>query len=640
MSGIEVAGLVLGGFPVLLECLSFYRKSFEPLEEWWNFRTHFIAFVDDIRHQTMRYNENLIRLLDPIVTNNEDLLKLVADPADPRWKDGSLDGPLEQRLSSELDRFLRIVSRMKSVMDDLNKLLQIENGKVSWQQPQQSWQWQYKRLQLSFSKGKHKKVKKLAAHNQELQDILGYSERLIPISDRRQASGPVESFEKMRKHACLIHRVLRQQWNCRVNTHCHEAHLKLEVLVEPSKTNNLSVLFKVDNSGNPIQEVVIRAKVLNPTAARAGLQIKQSTSALELQSSEMTSAQVASVHQSTPLKSVQEAMLQKDNKRSLLDRMSQKLLKQSSTNQSAKRKVMFDSTSTISISVTPAVESSVELQAVPGPEDDSQQQSIVSDLCAFLCEHGTLRGMLRDEFDRHLELSKLPRRRQAPSQAGQSLKLLTLPELLKAYHEAQIDVPRQRRFEIAAHIASALLQTHSSPWLPTTWSKERFMFLADATNSLALCSSHPFVAQDFSLTPTDVDAIEDENNLHLLHTLASCNPLQQAAEESTRACLFTMGVMILELIFGHNIEDCTFRKDYYGKDNKPNDQTDISTARKWAKKVLGESGANISDVVRRCLDCSFGPRPSFADVRFRESVYEGVIKPLAAYSRVWPEAMP
>ena len=76
-----------------------------------------------------------------------------------------------------------------------------------------------------------------------------------------------------------------------------------------------------------------------------------------------------------------------------------------------------------------------------------------------------------------------------------------------------------------------------------------------------------------------------------------------------------------------------------GKDNILNDQADISTARKWAKKVLGESGANVSDVVRRCLDCSFGPRPSFADIRFRESVYEGVIKPLASYFKVWPEMM-
>jgi len=106
-------------------------------------------------------------------------------------------------------------------------------------------------------------------------------------------------------------------------------------------------------------------------------------------------------------------------------------------------------------------------------------------------------------------------------------------------------------------------------------------------------------------------------------------------EETVRACLFTVGVIILELIFGHGIEDCLFRKDYLGNDNQPNDQTDISTARRWARKVTGESGANVADAVRRCLDCSFGPRPDFGNVRFREAVYEGVVKPLAGYGRVW-----
>ncbi|RSL74256.1 hypothetical protein CEP53_000345 [Fusarium sp. AF-6] len=185
---------------------------------------------------------------------------------------------------------------------------------------------------------------------------------------------------------------------------------------------------------------------------------------------------------------------------------------------------------------------------------------------------------------------------------------------------------------MATHIASALLQTHQSPWLSAKWSKCDFYFLADM-DSQSLCSSHPFVSRDF-LSSSDN---EEEGSGHDTPNV----PInRQASEEDTRACLFTVGVIILELIFGHNIEDCSFRKDYYGKDNKPNDQTDISTARKWAMKVLGDSGANIADVVRRCLDCSFGPKPSFSDVRFRNSVYEGVIKPLASYSKIWPEAMP
>ncbi|OQD62752.1 hypothetical protein PENPOL_c011G09138 [Penicillium polonicum] len=109
--------------------------------------------------------------------------------------------------------------------------------------------------------------------------------------------------------------------------------------------------------------------------------------------------------------------------------------------------------------------------------------------------------------------------------------------------------------------------------------------------------------------------------------------------EETRSCLFTVGVIILELVFGQNIESCTFHKDYYGADNLPIDQTEISTARRWAKTVLGECGADIDDVVRRCLDCSVGPKPSFTDVRFKEAVYEGVIKPSVDYSKVLPEVV-
>lgn len=130
MSGIEIAGLVLGSFPILLNCLEYYREGFEPLEEWWNFRTHFIAFVDDISHQMMRYNENMIRLLDPIIVDNESLTTLIRNPTDSRWTDGSLDVQLQLRLSNQHSRFLRIVKRMEDVVRDLKKLLRIKESGV------------------------------------------------------------------------------------------------------------------------------------------------------------------------------------------------------------------------------------------------------------------------------------------------------------------------------------------------------------------------------------------------------------------------------------------------------------------------------------------------------------------------------
>jgi hypothetical protein len=182
---------------------------------------------------------------------------------------------------------------------------------------------------------------------------------------------------------------------------------------------------------------------------------------------------------------------------------------------------------------------------------------------------------------------------------------------------------------MAVHIASALLQIQASPWLSTRWSKHDFYFLVDPDN---LYSSYPYVTQTFASGTT-----EPPPQTTNAHTPPSP---QSASEEDIRASLFTIGVIILELIFGHNIESCSFRRRYYGADDQPNDQTDLCTARTWARKVLGECGAEIDDVVRRCLDCSFGPKPRFEDKTFREAVYKGVVRPLADYLKTWEPSMP
>ena len=130
MSGIEIAGLVLAAFPIILNCLDYYRRSFEPLEEWWRFENELVSFTDDIRHQMMRYNQNLLQLLDPIIADYDSLLALAGDAEDPRWTDGSLNNALEQRLAEEYERYIRTIQRMNAIMEDLHKLLQVKDGSV------------------------------------------------------------------------------------------------------------------------------------------------------------------------------------------------------------------------------------------------------------------------------------------------------------------------------------------------------------------------------------------------------------------------------------------------------------------------------------------------------------------------------
>ncbi|KAK4041662.1 hypothetical protein C8A01DRAFT_45203 [Parachaetomium inaequale] len=618
MSGFEVAGIVLGGFPLLLYCLDHYREGFEPLEEWWNFRTHFIGFVDDIRHQMMRYNENLVRLLDPIIADTDDIASLIRDTSleDKRWHDGSLEGPLTQRLASEYDRFLRILGRMQELMADLERLLQIDNGK---------------RMRISFSKGKHKKIRKLAACNQELQEILGYSERIVPIADKRKSSEPVRMFERIRQHACGVYNALKRHWRC--DRSCqpddHKAHLSLGAA---AVSVSLDVIFILgdgnpDDSRPPWQQIQI---VPTETAHAA------------------VSTDVSHVQQSALLASVQQTLIQQDaaaRKQNLTSTLPLSLQSMRSSLKTSLRgagtrpslrtdkTVQFD---TQVVSVTSSLSTSC---ATPVNIDPQPEPQPISDLCHFLAHNEHKSGVLQSDTDRHFRMHKLPKDPEAS--AADRVQLVPLSELMKAYYHGLIDISRQRRFEMATHVASALLQTHTSPWLAERWSKTDVYFLVN-TESGSLRSTYPLFSRSFYPVPCSTPNVEGDpadnntNNNNPQTTVHNPGGQPPNEEERTRTSLFTVGILLLELIFGHALEDCRFRREYYGSNNQPNEQTDACTARRWARGLLGESGAEVADAVRRCLDCSFGPRPDLGDARFCEGVYEGVVRPLAEYAGAWP----
>lgn len=646
MSGIELVGLVLGAFPIILNGLESYRKGFEPLDEWWQFRTHFIAFTDDIRHQMMKYNENMIRLLDPITTctDGDNLAALLMIPSQDH-PEIDLEEILKGRLASELDRFLRIVQRMHELMLALNKLLQIEDGKISWlgTNQQRPWQWHLKRIQISFSKGKHRKVKKLAEHNKEIEDILGYSERIIPIADKRKTSEPVTRFERLRQHAYAIHRTLARHWRCQLNCQIHAAHLSLraeEVAISSNVIFRTGYLPQSLDVGW-VQEVQIRPnEFVSPPSSIDVSHVRQAGSITAVQKTIM---QQESVSRATP--GLKDRMWSR-----LRDRMSamrfSSVRHRRSPSGPIKNKLGFriatSKTSSTSSTMFEHLEDSLEKVSHPlgtvvevghatSPvRGNAMELEPVGDLCTFLTEQNRTAGTLDDEdSQRTFTFSKISNKRQ--NQVTAKARLHSFSELLDAHHQMKINISRRGRFEIATHLASALLQTHLSPWLSPKWTKNDFYFFVD-TESYSISSIYPSVCREFAARPDT--AIPDDEDTEPDPTA------QQDNEEETRTRLFTLGVMILELIFGHTIEACQFRREYLGADGRPNDQTDVSTARRWSRRVLGESGPDVSDVVRRCLDCSFGPQPSFADARFREAVYVGVVLPLSDYTKLWPEVMP
>ncbi len=129
MSGFEVVGVVLGALPIIVKCLNKYREGFEPLEQWWMFRTHFSNFVDDFQEQTMEYEMNVESLLDHVITDRDERAVL-SQFWDERWRNGSLERALKDMLPSEHDRVLYILGRIHKVVGEVEKSLQIQDGRV------------------------------------------------------------------------------------------------------------------------------------------------------------------------------------------------------------------------------------------------------------------------------------------------------------------------------------------------------------------------------------------------------------------------------------------------------------------------------------------------------------------------------
>lgn len=453
----------------------------------------------------------------------------------------------------------------------------------------------------------------------------------------------------MRQQTCCIYNALQRQWRCERSCQSHAAHLNLSADSD-AVSLSLKVLFALGSDR--------QATLSKPTLHRVEIEqteIPAATSSINIsyvqRSALLTKAQQAVDNQTAEAKEegsisasiLLESKLKRSLMKTSLGRMSSQLLNR------PKKRVEFQKASTSASSLStcnnksesggPGSQPAKQAMTLPNPQSSLQP---IQDLCIFLAEEQTQSGLIDDSSDRHFKVCK-PLEEPNALASGR-LQLVPLPELLRAYANTSIDLPRQSRFRMATHIASALLQAHASPWLSGRWSKHDFFFLFDTT-SQSLCSTYPFVSRSFHpssgstiLNQNTTSAAGNETDTELI-TLPTAIPYELPSEEDARACLFAVGIILLELIFGQNIEDCRFRREYYGNDNKPNEGTDACTAKRWAKKVLGDSGPSIADVVRRCLDCSFGPRPNFGDVRFRESVYEGVVRPLREFGGLWPEVV-
>lgn len=186
-------------------------------------------------------------------------------------------------------------------------------------------------------------------------------------------------------------------------------------------------------------------------------------------------------------------------------------------------------------------------------------------------------------------------------------------EIKKEFDFLEMRLTRQKRcaavrltvcLPLAISLASSLLQLHTTPWLSESemWYKNSICFPLDDC---------PYVTVEIGKTRLP-SACSLPNMLNL-------NPY-----------LVGLGIILLELAEGKLLEQWLTAK---GITNfKPSDLSDkAKVALDWLLESRVHRYEKYSQVVRRCLDCSFQPPPpvrSLEDETFQQTVYHDIISEL------------
>ena len=119
MSGIEIAGLLLGAFPLLISALEHYRQSAEVLEDWWQIKKEYKKCKNEIKVQELAFENSLERFLLPLVVHDDEIAALIAEPGGIKWKDPALEETLKGRLPKSYELFLDTIYDIKATVDGL-----------------------------------------------------------------------------------------------------------------------------------------------------------------------------------------------------------------------------------------------------------------------------------------------------------------------------------------------------------------------------------------------------------------------------------------------------------------------------------------------------------------------------------------
>ena len=119
MSGIEVVGLTLGAFPLLISALEGTRKGYSQFQSWWKIQYKYKKFLNAVKVQQTIFQVNLESLLRTLVYDDEELRTLIENPGGAEWLSEDLERRLKGRLPVSHGAYIATMEAMNEALRNL-----------------------------------------------------------------------------------------------------------------------------------------------------------------------------------------------------------------------------------------------------------------------------------------------------------------------------------------------------------------------------------------------------------------------------------------------------------------------------------------------------------------------------------------
>lgn len=129
MSGFEIAGVVLGAFPLIIEAAKEFRPGLKGAKAWWRFDKSFKILLYGVRSQEIAYIQVLERLVEHLDLSSAEHTLLTTVPDASLWYDPAIKEGLELRFPGEKYRWVMdCLVELHDCLLELQKFLPV--GKV------------------------------------------------------------------------------------------------------------------------------------------------------------------------------------------------------------------------------------------------------------------------------------------------------------------------------------------------------------------------------------------------------------------------------------------------------------------------------------------------------------------------------